>query len=252
MQHRPPVTRPLRPSKVVARQAGPKRMISIIVPTLNEARNITDTLQPLQRLRWAGHELVVADGGSVDRTRELARPLADRVTLVARGRARQMNAAAVACTGELLWFLHADTQASFGAVDQLLAAVAAGAEWGWFDVRLSGHGRSLRLVEWSMNRRSRLTRIATGDQGIFVSRRLFQAVGGFPDIPLMEDVALSKALKQRARPHCLSGPLTTSSRRWEEFGVWRTVLLMWRLRLAYWLGADPAELHRRYYGRPPR
>jgi rSAM/selenodomain-associated transferase 2 len=153
-----------------------------------------------------------------------------------------MSAGARTAAGDVLWFLHADSRVLPGAQSQLLDACRAGAIWGRFDVRLAGHRPLLRLVERMMNWRSRLTGIATGDQGIFVTRAAFEAVGGFPPIPLMEDVALSKALRRQARPVCLSGPILTSSRRWEENGILRTILLMWRLRLAYALGADPRRL----------
>lgn len=223
-------------------------MLSIIVPTLNEAYGVLDTLRPLQPLRRRGVEVVVADGGSVDATVERARPLADRVVVVRRGRAAQMNAGASVSSGDILWFLHADTLVNPDSADRIEQALTAGGIWGRFDVRLSGHPWTLRIVEWAMNLRSRLTGIATGDQGIFVRRSVFRQVGGFPNIPLMEDIALSRSLRRVARPVCIREAIATSSRRWEENGIWRTVWLMWRLRLAFWLGADPAALHRRYYG----
>jgi rSAM/selenodomain-associated transferase 2 len=221
--------------------------ISIIVPALNEAQSITHILGDLAAARAAGHELILVDGGSSDATPGLGRSLVDRLVVAPRGRATQMNAGAAQATGDLLWFLHADTRVPPGAADRLLAALAEGKTWGRFDVRLSGGAALLRVVERLMNLRSCLTGIATGDQGIFVVRRLFEALGGFPDIPLMEDIALSKALRRLARPACLKPPLVTSSRRWERDGILRTVLLMWRLRMAYALGADPRDLAGRYY-----
>ncbi|MDD3518793.1 MAG: TIGR04283 family arsenosugar biosynthesis glycosyltransferase [Chromatiales bacterium] len=220
--------------------------ISVVVPALNEASAIVDTLSRLQTLRDRGHEIIVVDGGSDDETSVLAQPLADRVITSARGRARQMNEGAAAAEGDVLWFLHADTHAPLGAERALVSAVQTGAQWGRFDVRLSGHHPLLPVIAGMMNLRSRLTGIATGDQGMFVTRAAFDAAGGFPDIPLMEDIALSRALRRVAWPACLRMQLLTSGRRWETHGVWRTVLLMWRLRAAYWLGADPAELARRY------
>ncbi len=221
--------------------------ISIIVPALNEAQSITHTLGDLAAVRTAGHELILVDGGSSDATPDLGSSLADRLVVAPRGRATQMNAGAAQATGDLLWFLHADTRVPPGAADRLLAALAEGKTWGRFDVRLSGGAALLRVVERMMNLRSCLTGIATGDQGIFVVRRIFEALGGFPDIPLMEDIALSKALRRLSRPACLNPPLVTSSRRWERDGILRTVLLMWRLRMAYALGADPGDLAGRYY-----
>lgn len=216
--------------------------VSIVIPTLDERNHIGLLLSDLEPLRQTGHEVIIADGASTDGTRALAGARADRVILAPQGRASQMNAGAGTATGDVLWFLHADSRALPRAQSQLLDACRAGAIWGRFDVRLAGHRPLLRLVERMMNWRSRLTGIATGDQGIFVTRAAFEAVGGFPPIPLMEDVALSKALRRQARPVCLSGPILTSSRRWEENGILRTILLMWRLRLAYALGADPRRL----------
>ena len=226
-------------------------MLSIIIPTLNEAYAVVDTLKPLQAMRYRGVEVVVADGGSADATVERARPLADRVVVVRRGRAAQMNAGAAVAGGDVLWFLHADTLVSTHSGTLVEDAITAGAVWGRFDVRLSGRPWPLRVVERTMNLRSRWSGIATGDQGIFVRRQAFREVGGYPDIPLMEDIALSRALVRLGRPACISEPIVTSSRRWEEFGVGHTILLMWRLRLAFWLGADPHELHRRYHGVQP-
>jgi rSAM/selenodomain-associated transferase 2 len=220
--------------------------LSAVVPTLNESAHIGGLLADLAPARQAGHEVILVDGGSTDGTVEGASHLVDRSIQAPRGRACQMNAGASAATGEVLWFLHADTRLTPVAPAALLAACRVGAAWGRFDVRLSGDLRVLRLVERLINLRSRLTGIATGDQGIFVARAAFEQAGGFPDIPLMEDIALSKALRRQAPPACLRLPIVTSSRRWEEQGTIRTILLMWRLRLAYALGADPRRLARLY------
>ncbi|MBK5966702.1 glycosyl transferase [Thiocystis minor] len=222
--------------------------LSIVIPTLNEAEHIGALLTDLAPRCAAGHEVILVDGGSTDATRSLAAAGVDRVLESPRGRATQMNAGAQVASGEILWFLHADSRVPSGAAEALLTACQAGARWGRFDVLLSGRHPLLRLVARAMNLRSRLTGIATGDQGIFVTRDAFAQVGGFPDLPLMEDIALSKRLRRLARPACLRPPLLTSSRRWETHGVVRTILLMWRLRLAYALGADPARLARRYDG----
>jgi rSAM/selenodomain-associated transferase 2 len=221
--------------------------ISIIVPALNEVRVIGDTLERLQPLRADGHEVIVADGGSGDGTGEMAAPFADRVVVSEPGRARQMNAGAAVATGEVLLFLHADTRLPEGAERLVLGEMAeTGRRWGRFDVRLSGRHPLLRLGGRWISERSRLTGVATGDQAIFLRRQLFDEVGGFPDIPLMEDVALSKALRRTGRPLCIRTPVVTSSRRWEERGILRTMVLMNRLRLEYFLGADPARLAERY------
>jgi rSAM/selenodomain-associated transferase 2 len=225
--------------------------LSVIVPTWNEASTIGRALRALQVLRHAGHDLIVVDGGSRDDTVLLARPWADRVVRSEPGRARQMNAGARRAAGDVLLFVHADTLLPEDA-DQLIARAlqTSGRAWGRFDVRLSGAHPVLRLVERLMNWRSRLTGIATGDQAMFVRRDLFEAAGGFPEIPLMEDIAISRRLKKHGRPVCLKQRVLTSSRRWEEQGVVRTIWLMWRLRTAFFLGADPRELARRYEGRP--
>lgn len=224
--------------------------LSIIIPALNEAQVITGTLAALQPVRACGHEVIVADGGSLDGTVRLAEPLADRVLVTARGRARQMNAGAAIARGDVLWFLHADTLPAQGADRLLIDGMRESRRgWGRFDVRLSGRRPLLRVVEYLMNQRSRLTGIATGDQGIFVQRELFNAIGGFPDIALMEDIAMSRLLRRHGPPLCLSVPVMTSSRRWEEHGVLRTVFLMWGLRLAYAMGIAAAQLARFYrYG----
>ena len=222
--------------------------ISIVLPILNEEAHIAACLRALRPLRDQDCELIVVDGGSRDRSVALAEPLADRVVVGPKGRAAQMKAGAQQASGDILWFLHADSQPSLDAA-RLIRAALAKSEccWGRFDVRLSGHQPLLRVVEWLMNARSRLTGIATGDQGIFVRRSLFEQIGGYPSIALMEDIALSRLLKRRGRPACLRQRVLTSSRRWERDGIPRTILLMWRLRLAYFLGADPDKLARIYY-----
>ncbi|MBC8023960.1 MAG: TIGR04283 family arsenosugar biosynthesis glycosyltransferase, partial [Burkholderiales bacterium] len=185
-------------------------------------------------------------GGSRDATRALAVPLADRILESARGRARQMNAGAGSAHGEVLLFLHADTILPASADGAIARAAASGARWGRFDVRITGDSRLLAVVAASMNARSRLTGIATGDQAIFVRADELRVAGGFPEIPLMEDVALCKRLKRASRPACLRERVETSGRRWQRHGTLRTILLMWRLRMAYALGADPVRLARRY------
>lgn len=229
------------------RRENKPKALSIVIPCLNEARSIGQLLEALQDARATGVELVLVDGGSVDPTVALSAPLVDKLIHSVAGRARQMNAGAAAATGEVLWFLHADSviRADFPArIIAVMAATTRG--WGRFDIRLSGRHPLLRVIGFMMNWRSRLTGIATGDQGIFVRRALFTRVGGFPLIPLMEDIAISRQLKRGSRPLVISQRLVTSSRRWEESGIIPTVLLMWRLRWAYFFGADPAQLAERY------
>ncbi len=224
--------------------------LSIIIPVLNEAATLTAALLALQPLRTAGHEIIVVDGGSHDASLSLAEAWTDQVIRSARGRARQMNAGAVIARHEVLLFLHADTQLPAQADQLIIEGLQNNAHpfplWGRFDVQLSGKYFLLRVIERSMNWRSRLTGIATGDQAIFICRDLFQRVGGFPDIPLMEDITLSRTLKRHSSPLCLQQRVVTSSRRWEQRGIVRTLLLMWRLRLAYALGADPQRLAQLY------
>ena len=216
--------------------------LSIVIPALNEALEIQACLQALAPLRGRGHEVIVADGGSDDGTPALARALCDRVIAAPRGRAAQMNAGARQACGDVLLFLHADTRLPQGA-DELIGRSSKTHAWGRFDVEINGRHALLKVVACAMNLRSRLTGIATGDQAIFVRRDAF---AGFPEIALMEDIAFSKAMKRRASPACLRARVATSGRRWERRGVLRTIVLMWRLRLAYALGADPHRLARRY------
>jgi len=226
--------------------------LTIIIPVLNEAEHLTALLPSLV----ANHpdaELIVTDGGSADASQAVvARTPSARWLDAPRGRARQMNAAAGLATGDALLFLHADTRLPPGAAAAIAAALAdPQVIAGRFDVRLDSPRPLLRVVEAMMNARSRLTGICTGDQALFVRRAAFDAVGGYPDIPLMEDIALSRRLKRRGRVTALRLRVTTSARKWEREGVVRTILLMWALRLAYAVGVAPARLHRWYYGRDP-
>ena len=221
--------------------------LSIIIPCLNEADGIVAALERLQPLRRRGVEVIVVDGGSSDGSATLAAPLADRVMTAPRGRASQINAGAAVAHGEVLLFLHADCALPADG-DRLIldGPQAGGKHWGRFDVSLAGAHPLLGLIAFMMNWRSRLTGIATGDQGMFVAHALYDAVGGFPAIPLMEDIALSRRLKASGAPLCLRARVTASGRRWERHGVLRTMLLMWRLRFAYFRGAEPADLAVRY------
>jgi len=217
--------------------------LTVIVPTLNEAHGIRASLEALAPLRARGHEVIVADGGSADGTARLALDHCDHVVHAPRGRALQMNAGARAARGDALVFLHADTRLPAQADAAILAALESHL-WGRFDVKIDGDHALLKVVACAMSLRSRLTGIATGDQAIFVRREAF---GGFPEIALMEDVAFCKAMKRRAPPACLRETVLTSGRRWESRGVLRTIVLMWRLRLMFFLGARPDDLARIYY-----
>lgn len=221
--------------------------LSIIIPTLNEAGRIAVALIALQPLRARGAEIVLVDGGSSDGTPQLAARYADQVIDAPRGRALQQNAGAQQALGDTLLFLHSDTQLPVNA-DGLIAdaLVESSALWGRFDVRFDADLAMLHVVAAMMNARSRLTGIATGDQCIFVRRSTFESVGGFPSIALMEDVALSTLLRTQSAPQCLQNKVTTAARRWQKNGVWRTIFLMWGLRLAYACGVSPERLGRWY------
>jgi rSAM/selenodomain-associated transferase 2 len=220
--------------------------LSIIMPVLNEAAGIEDALAALAPYRRRGCELIVVDGGSRDDTRALAGPFADRVLTAPRGRAAQMNAGAAVARGDVMLFLHADTRLPANADTLINDCIASsGRVWGRFDVRFD-QGGVMPFIAVMMNLRSRLTGIATGDQAIFVARAAFDAIDGFPLQPLMEDIALSSRIRRISGPAYIGVPVTTSARRWQTQGVLRTILLMWRLRLAYFLGADPAYLARQY------
>jgi rSAM/selenodomain-associated transferase 2 len=215
--------------------------ISVVIPTLNEAENIAHVLA---QVRQAGEcQIIVADGGSSDGTPAAARSYADIVLSSPRGRARQMNAGAQAATGEVLLFLHADTVLPWEFPALLRRALSdSGVVGGRFDVRLDAPGWPFRMVETMMNLRSRLTRISTGDQAIFVRRETFLAVNGYPDVELMEDLELSKKLKRAGKIACLRERVTTSARRWQRDGICRTIVVMWALRLGHFFGVPPERL----------
>lgn len=221
--------------------------LAIIIPTLNEAAVIEHTLQPLQSFRVRGVEVIVVDGGSSDGCAALAKPFTDQVLHAPRGRASQMNAGAAAAHRGVLLFLHADSTLPVDAIGLISDGLqTSGRQWGRFDVALEGRHPFLKVIAFMMNVRSRLTGIATGDQGIFATRPLFNALGGFPPLALMEDITFSRRAKRMSRPLCLHAKIQTSGRRWENHGIVRTILLMWRLRLEYFFGADPARLALRY------
>jgi len=221
--------------------------LSVIVPALNESGQIRQTLGELQALREQGAEVIVVDGGSHDGTADLARSLADQVLISDRGRARQLNAGAVHARGRVLLFLHADTRLPAEAIAAVRAATDTDAlAWGRFDVRITGRALMLPVIAWFINQRSRLSGIATGDQALFFTRELFYRIGRFPQQPLMEDVEISRRAKVVCPPRCLRLRVSTSGRRWEHHGVWRTIWLMWTLRYRYWRGVSPAVLARSY------
>jgi rSAM/selenodomain-associated transferase 2 len=226
---------------------APRPIVSLVIPVLNEAPNLERLLPRLAALCPAD-EIIVVDGGSRDGSREVARLHGARVVSIRRGRARQMNAGAAAARGEILVFLHADTQLPPKGPAAIQAAMEdAEVAGGRFDVRLDSRRPLLRLVGVLISLRSRLTGIATGDQAIFVRRSAFESLGGYANVPLMEDVEFTRRLKRVGRIACLRLTVTTSARKWEQEGVLRTIGLMWLLRLLYWLGVPAERLHRWYY-----
>ena len=220
-------------------------LVSIIIPVFNEEDSIKELLHQLQAYRQQGHEIIVVDGGSVDNTISISEPLADKVIKSTSGRALQMNNGVAQAKNDILWFVHADTVLPENAIEVIQKALIKN-NWGRFNVNLSGSNVLFRLIEHMMNIRSCITGIATGDQAIFVKRKIFELVNGYSNLPIMEDVDLSKKLKKLSKPACIKERLTTSSRRWEKNGILSIVFLMWKLRLLYWLGVSADKLTEQY------
>jgi rSAM/selenodomain-associated transferase 2 len=220
--------------------------LSIIVPVFNEAEAINRLLLQLMVLAEQGIEVLLVDGGSADRTIALVTDFGLRIIQAPKGRAKQMNAGVLNTKGDVLLFLHADTFLPENAHSEIRNRLQLPYVWGRFDVIISGQGVMLKIIATFMNWRSRMTGIATGDQAIFVTRSALESVGGIPDQALMEDIELSKQLLKLSQPICFESKVTTSGRRWEKHGVWRTIALMWRLRFGYWCGQSPDKLAKLY------
>ncbi|HYA29496.1 MAG TPA: TIGR04283 family arsenosugar biosynthesis glycosyltransferase [Acidobacteriota bacterium] len=219
--------------------------ISVIIPVLNEEKSIAATLEAL--LALAPHEVILVDGGSTDGTRTIAEEYGVKITASERGRARQMNCGAREASGDVLLFLHADTRLPTSAFDDITAALADSlCIGGRFDVELDGDHWMLPIVARMISYRSRVTKVSTGDQALFVRRQVFERIGGFPDIPLMEDIAFCRKLKKFGAVACSLSRVVTSARRWEVNGVWRTIFRMWILKLLYLAGVSPARLKQFY------
>ena len=222
--------------------------LSIIIPCLNEEKVIAKVLTSLQYLRLSQHEIILVDAGSGDKTIEIARDWVDHIVISEKGRALQQNLGAKKATGNYLLFLHADTFLPVGFIHQIeQLELSSQYDWGRFDIQLSGYHPGLRLIEYMINLRSRLTSIATGDQAIFVRKKVFQQIGGFANLSLMEDIDLSTRLKKISKPYCSTLKVKTSSRRWEKNGLLKTVLLMWWYRLQFFFGVDSKVLEKKYY-----
>lgn len=221
---------------------------SVIIPLLNELQQLPALLPQIQKMRADNHEIIIVDGGSQDESVDVIEQAGYRVTACTPGRAKQMNAGAQIATGDVLVFLHADTILPVDAMAQMMRACRK-KSWGRFNVAFSDKAWIFSIIAATMNFRSCVTGIATGDQCIFVSTQTFKMVKGFSDIPLMEDVALCKKLKRISSPCCIKSYVTTSARRWQTQGIGKTIGLMWYLRLAYFLGVSPEKLHRMYYGK---
>ncbi len=235
---------------MVAHSTDPSPWLSIIVPVWREGPALLPFLEDLADFRRQGAEVILARAeGDIPLSGECA-ACTDVVITAPKGRARQMNAGASVARGKVLLFLHADTQLPRNVLKILRPlAEKSSAAWGRFDVRLSGKHPAFRVIERMISWRSRMTGIATGDQAIFVKAQVFRAIGGFPDQPLMEDIEICRTLKSRyGRPFCIREPVLTSSRKWEQEGILRTIWLMWSLKLAYYRGASPDVLVKRYYG----
>lgn len=219
--------------------------VSVIIPVLNEADGLDRSLTHLFALQWVREhcEVLVCDGGSHDDSIEIAQGYPCRILHSETGRALQMNRGAQAAQGRQLLFLHADSRLP----QDIEKRFPASAEWGFFRLRLDHRASIYRVIETAINLRSRVTRVAGGDQGLFFRREFFQRLGAFPPIPLMEDIAICKSARRLARPEIIASAMSSSSRRWQQRGLIKTILLMWLLRLAYWIGVDPARLHRLYY-----
>jgi len=221
--------------------------ISIIIPVFNEKQQLPELLERLLVVTAYGHEIIIVDGGSTEKYEPVDSVPGLKMLTAEKGRARQMNVGALHAEGEIFWFIHADSGFLYPLESYLRSLTELSErQWGRFNVRLDGNRRVYRLIEWMMNWRSSLSGIATGDQGIFVHRQLFNEAGCFSDIAIMEDIDLCKKLKKFSSPVIKKRCLTTSSRRWEQGGVLRTIFLMWKMRVLFFFGWDPDKLVKMY------
>ena len=222
-----------------------KISLSIIIPVRNEASHLPSLLNALQKRKSDNTEVIVVDGCSEDDTLNVICQRKNRILRSEPGRAQQMNTGARHAKGEYLWFLHADSKVDFD-FESIIESGLKNKKWGWFNVRLSNTKIIFRVIESMMNYRSKITSVATGDQGIFIHKNIFIEQGLFPSIALMEDVKFSKKIRSSESPFISDTPLETSTRRWEQNGPIRTIFKMWTLRLLFFLGASPNWLNKQY------
>lgn len=222
-----------------------KISLSIIIPVRNEASHLPSLLNALQKRKSENTEVIVVDGCSEDDTLNVICQRKNRILHSEPGRAQQMNTGARHAKGEYLWFLHADSKVDFD-FESIIESGLKNKKWGWFNVRLSNTKIIFRVIESMMNYRSKITSVATGDQGIFIHKNIFIEQGLFPSIALMEDVKFSKKIRSSESPFISDTPLETSARRWEENGPIRTIFKMWTLRLLFFIGASPNWLNKQY------
>lgn len=237
----------------MSRSRNAQPILSIIVPVLNEARTIAGVLNTLRPFRQRGAEIIVVDGGSDDDTAQLAQPLADRVVKAPRGRAAQMNEGAKVASGFIFLFLPTETRLPPDADTQMMVGRNRDTSvWGRFDMHLTGRHPLLPIVARILNWRSRMSGIASSEQAIFVQRETFFRLGGFADIPVMDDVEMSKRLKAISPPICVTSRVTVPGKRFDREGFWTTLRMMWLMRFRYRTGMKPAEILKRYGPDRPR
>ncbi|MDX8381892.1 MAG: TIGR04283 family arsenosugar biosynthesis glycosyltransferase [Ghiorsea sp.] len=218
--------------------------LAIVIPVYNEVKVLPKALKSLQELNV--DELVFVDGGSTDGTQQVIEEAGFVCLQSEAGRAKQMNMGSESTISKIILYLHIDTSLSSSDISNIKKSYKHGYSSGRFNIKFTNGSITYRIISFFINMRSRFTKVSTGDQGIFVTRKAYEQVGGIPDLKLMEDVAFTKALKRVGRVACLSDNLVTSSRRWENHGVMKTVWLMWKLRFLFWLGVDSNKLSQMY------
>jgi rSAM/selenodomain-associated transferase 2 len=230
---------------VVAELLPDSPQLSIIIPVLNEAGCLDQGLARLFTLQWVTDhaEVIISDGGSKDDSLDIASRYPCKIVHSNAGRATQMNTASKSAQGKYLLFLHADSDLP----EDFYRFIEADAKWGFYRLRLSNDAYVYRIIEAAINLRTRVSRVAGGDQGLYFERHFFESLNAYPQIPLMEDIAICKTARRLAKPFVSVATISSSGRRWQDQGVVKTVLLMWALRLGYWLGVDPRRLHKIYY-----